>query len=216
MRHLAPAGLLSALEWRYAAKSFDPTKKIPGDVWAALEKALVLTPSSYGLQPWRFLVIQDEPIRERLRVASWNQRQVTECSHYVVMAQRLKIDEEYVDRYLASISATRNVPLESLAGLRKSIVGDVVHGLRSKQIQEWAARQVYIALGNFMTAAAVVGVDACPMEGFEPAKYDEILGLPEAGFSATVACAAGYRNPADRFAAFQKVRFPVSDIVENR
>lgn len=205
--------LQKALEWRYAVKNFDPQKKISAQDWQILENSLVLTPSSYGLQPWKFFVVEDKQIREKLRPASWNQSQVTDCSHYVVFAAKEKVDEDYVTKYMQSIASTRAVPMEALSGFQKSIVADVVHGARSKVALEWAARQCYIALGNFMTSAAILGIDACPMEGFEPAKYDEILSLPGSGYRAVVACAAGYRSPTDPLATRLKVRFPHSQMI---
>ncbi len=205
--------LIDTLEWRYAAKSFDSKKISPGD-WSLLQKALILTPSSYGLQPWKFLVVQDVNLREQLKAASWNQRQVTECSHYVVFAHRLTMDENYVDHFLRSMANTRGVGIETLEGYRKGILSDVVHGPRSKMIPEWTARQAYIALGNFMTSAAVLGIDTCPMEGLDPAKYDEILGLKNTEYRTAVACAAGYRNPQDRLAQAKKVRFSADELVQ--
>jgi len=211
---LTPDELLATLEWRYAAKSFDSNKKIAAAEWDALERSLVLTPSSYGLQPWKFLVVMDPSLREQLKVASWNQRQVIECSHYVVLAQRMSVDEEYVDKFLQSIASTRGVSLDSLAGFRRGIVGDVVNGPRSLVIPEWSARQVYIALGNFMTAAATIRVDTCPMEGLDPLRYDEILGLKGSAYRTVVACAAGYRNPADPLGAAKKVRFSREELIQ--
>lgn len=209
------SSLLSRLEWRYAAKSFE-SRKIDPPTWEALERSLVLTPSSYGLQPWKFLVVEDAAIRERLKAVSWNQRQVSECSHYVVFLHRLAVDENYVDHYLRSMAATRGVPVESLAGFRKGILGDIVTGPRSRMIPEWTARQAYIALGNFMTCAAMLEVDTCPMEGLDPAAYDEILGLKDGPFRTAVACAAGYRHPEDRLSQMAKVRFPHEEMIERR
>lgn len=208
--------LLSRMHWRYSPKSFDADKKIPKETWEALARSLLLTSSSYGLQPWKFLVIEDMPLREKLRAASWNQRQVTECSHYLVLAARAELDEAYVERYIQSVVNARGVAIESLAGLRKSILGDVVHGGRSKIVPEWATRQVYIALGNLMTSAAVLSVDSCPMEGFDPAKYDEILGLKNSPYRSVVACALGYRNPADPLGQMAKVRFAPAEIFDYR
>jgi len=208
--------LLSRMHWRYSPKSFDSEKKIPEATWEAIARSLVLTSSSYGLQPWKFIVIQDPALREKLRAASWNQRQVTECSHYVVLSSRVEMDEAYVERYIQSVVAARGVAIESLAGLRKSILGDVVHGARSKIVAEWATRQIYIALGNLLTSAAVLSVDSCPMEGFDPSKYDEILGLKDSPYRATVACALGYRNPSDPLGKMAKVRFAPSEILDYR
>ncbi len=208
--------LLTQLNWRYATKKFDPAEKISAADWAVLEQALILTPTSYGLQPYKFLVLTDPALRARLVPASWGQTQPVDCSHYIVFAAREQNTEADVDHYLARMAEVRGTTPESLSGFKKILVGDVVHGPRGKVALEWAARQAYIALGNFMTSAALVGVDTCPMEGFEPAKYDEILGLPAQGFRAVVACAAGYRAADDNYAALPKVRFPASELLDRR
>ena len=208
--------LLTQLNWRYATKKFDPAKKIPDSAWAALEQALILTPTSYGLQPYKFLILTDPALRARLVPASWGQTQPVDCSHYVVFAARAQNTEADVDRYIARMAEVRGAAPEALAGFKKILMGDVVHGPRGQVALEWAARQAYIALGNFMTSAALVGVDTCPMEGFEPAKYDEILGLPAQGVRAVVACAAGYRAADDKYAALPKVRFPASELLDRR
>ena len=208
--------LLAQLNWRYATKKFDPAKKIADADWAALEQALILTPTSYGLQPYKFLVLTDPALRAQLVPASWGQTQPVDCSHYVVFAARAGNTEADVDRHLARMAEVRGVATETLAGFKKILMGDVVHGARGQAALEWAARQAYIALGNFMTAAALVGVDTCPMEGFEPPRYDEILGLPAQGFHAVVACAAGYRAADDKYAALPKVRFSASELIDRR
>ena len=208
--------LLAQLNWRYATKKFDPAKRIPDSDWAALEQALILTPTSYGLQPYKFLILTDPALRAQLVPASWGQTQPVDCSHYVIFAARAQNTEADVDRYIARMAEVRGAAPEALAGFKKVLMGDVVDGPRGQVALEWAARQSYIALGNFMTSAALVGVDTCPMEGFEPAKYDEILGLPAQGFRAVVACAAGYRAADDKYAALPKVRFPASEIIDRR
>ena len=205
--------LLHQLQWRYATKSFDPARKIPAADWSALEDALVLSPSSYGMQPYHFLVITDPATREKLVPASWNQRQPADCSHYVVFAARTANTEADVDEYMARIAEVRGGTADALVGFKKILLADVVHGERGRMAAEWAARQAYIALGNFMTAAALLGIDTCPMEGFIPAKYDEILGLKEKGLTAAVACAAGYRSSGDKYATLPKVRFPESKLI---
>ena len=208
--------LLAQLNWRYATKKFDPAKSIPDSDWAALEQALILTPTSYGLQPYKFLILTNPALRAQLVPASWGQTQPVDCSHYVVFAARAQNTEADVDRYIARMAEVRGAAPEALAGFKKVLMGDVVHGARGQAALEWAARQAYIALGNFMTSAALVGVDTCPMEGFEPAKYDEILGLPAQGFRAVVACAAGYRAADDKYAELPKVRFPASELIDRR
>ncbi len=205
--------LLQQLRWRYATKKFDPTKKIADADWQALEDTLVLTPTSFGLQPIKFLVITDPAIRAQLVAASWNQKQPADCSHYVVFAARARNTEVDVDRYLARVAEVRTTTVEAQAGFKKMLVGDVVHGPRGQRALDWATNQAYIALGNFMTAAAVLGIDTCPMEGFEPEKYDAILGLPEQGYHAVVACAAGHRSAEDKYAGLPKVRLPASELI---
>ena len=211
MATLSGADLVKQLEWRYAVKKFDSKKKIIESDWQALQKALLLTASSIGLQPWKFLVVQDMSVRKKLTPASWNQSQVEDCSHFIVFTSLHKLDEAYVDRYLQRICEVRGVTPESLAGLKKMAMGNV-NGVFKEELREWAARQAYTALGNLMTSAAVMGIDACPMEGFEPLKYDEILGLKNSDYSTSVACALGYRSATDTFANFKKVRFDPSDI----
>jgi nitroreductase len=205
--------LLAQLQWRYATKAFDPARKIPEADWAALEQALVLTPTSYGLQPNRYVVVTDPETKEKLVTYSWNQRQPANCSHYVVFAARAANTEEDVDHFLARIVKVRGGSVDALAGYRKILIGDVVHGERGRIALEWATRQAYIALGNFMTAAALLGIDTCPMEGIEPAKYDEMFGLPAQGFRTVVACAAGYRSANDKYASVAKVRLPASELI---
>lgn len=205
--------LLSQLNWRYATKAFDKDRKISASDWAALEETLVLTPSSYGTQPYKFLVISDPAVRERLVPVSWGQRQVADSSHYVVFAARCANTEKDVDTYMARIAEVRGGTVESQAGFKKMLMADIVNGPRGRIAQEWATRQAYIALGNLMTAAALLGIDTCPMEGFEPAKYDEILDLPAQGLAAAVGCAVGYRAPDDKYATLPKVRFPASELI---
>ena len=184
--------LLEALNWRYATKVFDPLKKIPADTWAAIEQMLVLTPSSFGLQPWKFIVIQDRTLREQLVPHSWNQRQVADCSHLVVMTVKKTMTEADIDAFITRIADVRGGTPDALAGYRN------------------------IALGNAMTGAALLGVDTCPMEGFVATKYDEILDLAKDGLTTAVVLPLGYRSEADRYAQLPKVRFKTEDVVEYR
>jgi nitroreductase len=206
--------LLDALNWRYATKVFDATKKIPAEVWDTLEKSLVLTPTSYGLQPYKFLVIQSPEVRAALLPQSWGQKQVVDCSHYVVFLARTDMKQADVDKLIARISAVRGVPAESMTPYWNMMVKDVVNGPRGKIAHEWATRQAYIALGNLMTCAAVLGVDACPMEGLVPAEYDKILKLEGTGYQTVVACALGYRDAFDKYATLAKVRYEMQDLVQ--
>ena len=206
--------LLHSLNWRYATKKFDPTRKIPQAHWNVLEQALVLSPSSFGLQPWKFLVVTDPATKEALVPFSWNQRQVADCSHLVVFAYKKEINLEHIDAFLQRIVEVRGVTLESLAGYRKLMSEKIVEGPLRDQVKEWNQRQAYIAFGNFMTCAALLGIDTCPMEGLEPSKYDEILGLSERGLATAAACPTGYRAADDPYATLPKVRCETKDLVE--
>jgi len=206
--------LLDALQWRYATKVFDATKKIPADVWDALEKSLVLTPTSYGLQPYQFLVVQDAAKRAALLPNSWGQKQVVDCSHFVVFTARTEMKDADVDKLIARTVELRKLPVGSLDAYRGMMIGDIVNGPRGKIAHEWAARQVYIALGNLMTCAAVLGVDACPMEGINPTEYDKILGVAGTGYKTVVALALGYRAASDKYASLAKVRYETSELVK--
>lgn len=205
------SSVLEALEWRYATKIFDPTKKIPADHWDALLESLVLTPSSFGLQPWEFVVVENSEIREQLVAHSWNQRQVADASHLLVIAARTDIDHVWVDKFMARSGEVRG-DAGTFAGYRDIIVG-FIEKMDSDAVLQWAKQQTYIALGQFMTSAALFGIDTCPMEGFSAAKYDEILGLGKKGLTASVLCPAGYRSAEDKYGALPKVRFLQNEMI---
>jgi nitroreductase len=205
--------LLAQLRWRYATKQFDPQRKISAEDWAALEEALVLTPSSFGLQPWKFVVVADPATRAKLLPASWGQRQVIDASHLVVFAIKKNLGEQDVDAYLDQVVKVRGGSREPLAGYRDIMVGSIVKGLDDAGRNTWAAYQVYIALGSFLTNTALLGIDACPMEGIEPDKYDEILGLEKQGLGTIVVATAGYRAAGCKYAALKKVRFPKEKVL---
>lgn len=212
MTHLSPEDLLTQLQWRYATKKFDPDQIIPGDIWSAIEESLVLTPSSFGLQPWHFVVVESQNLKEELLPHSWNQSQVTECSHFVVLAAKSRTTDEEIDVWIDRMVEVRGGERDSLIGYRDMMVGFLERMDPAEQLQ-WSKLQTYIALGQLMTTASVLGIDACPMEGFLPAEYDRILGLPEKGLTASVACALGYRAEADKYASAPKVRFPKKELL---
>lgn len=215
-RQVEPNALVEALTWRYATKAFDPSRKISPADWTALEQSLILSPSSYGLQPWKFLVITDPALREQLKAHSWNQRQVTECSHFVVFAGQMDISEQDVQRWVERIAQVRQVSPEQMNTYRDMMVGDLVKGPRHAWIREWTARQAYIALGTFMTSAALLGIDTCPMEGIDPLRYDEILNLSAVGYRTLCACAAGSRAADDKYAGAPKVRYEPDEVIQHR
>lgn len=213
MQAIAPSHLLDALNWRYATKAFDPARRIPDATWAALEQALVLSPSSFGLQPYRFVVVSDPATRVQLLPHAWGQKQVVDASHFVVFAARTDVKAADIDTFLERTAEVRGVSVESLAGYRGMMAGMLLSDGFKSIAPHWAARQAYIALGNLMTTAALLGVDACPMEGFVPAEFDKLLGLAEQGYTTVVACALGYRAAEDKYATLPKVRFDHARLV---
>jgi len=193
------------LEWRYATKKFDASKKISeGDLENLLE-AIRLSPSSYGLQPYQVFVIKEPELREKLKPAAWNQSQITDASHLLIFANLKEIDKSYVDNYLDTIAETRNQPRQDLNGLEDMITNTVLN-FSPEGKNKWATNQVYIALGNLLSAAANLKIDACPMEGFEATKFDEILGLNEKGLTTAVIATIGFRSSEDKHQYDTKVR----------
>jgi nitroreductase len=213
MAAAAPASVLEQLHWRYAVKQFDPTRTIPADTWRVLEDSMVLSPSSYGLQPWKFFVVADPATRQKLLPVSWNQRQVVDASHLVVFAVKATVGPPDAERLIQRSSAVRGIPVEKLDGYKKMMVGSLTRAT-PEHVREWMTRQVFIALGVFLTAAAMVGVDACPMEGFQHEQYDEILGLPAKGYHSVVVATAGYRAEADVTGKLPKVRYEKAEMIE--
>lgn len=203
--------IVESLQWRYACKKFDENKKISQEDINHLLEALRLTPSSYGLQPWKFILVENPELREKLVGASWNQKQVSEASHLIVFAAPKKIDEDHIDEYIESIAKTRGQDVSDLAGLRKMMM-NIAFWEPEAQYQ-WAKNQSYIALGTLMTVCAHMRIDACPMEGFKPAEYDKILGLEEMGLTSLVVCPVGYRAEEDKYRKLAKVRHPIEELV---
>ncbi|MGJ8642644.1 MAG: NAD(P)H-dependent oxidoreductase [Luteolibacter sp.] len=209
---VSPQELLSALNFRYATKAFDPSRKISTEDWAALESSLALTPSSFGLQPWKFLIIESPEVREKLKPASWGQGQVTDASHLVVLTTRTDLSQQDIDSWIARLSEVQGTPIDKLAGL-SDVISSFAGGMDAPAKQAWNTRQVYIALGQLMTSAAVMGIDTCPLEGISPADYDDVLGLKDSGYATAVACALGYRSADDKYATATKARFPEEKVI---
>ena len=212
MSKTSPQDLIDQLQWRYATKKFDVSKTIPNKVWSAIASSLVLTPSSFGLQPWHFVAIRDQKIKEELLAHSWGQAQVTDCSHFVVLTAKTSMTEAEIDSFLARTIEIRGGKIDQLNPYRDMMVGFTKNMDEAAKLQ-WAKLQTYIALGQLMTTAALLGVDACPMEGIAPTEYDRILGLEKKGLTTSVACALGYRCSEDKYANAPKVRFDESDIL---
>jgi len=199
------------LNWRYATKKFDPLKKISKQKFAELLEVLRLSPSSYGLQPWKFVVVHDPVLRSKLRPYARSQPQITDADTLIVFCVLKSMDEEYVKHYVDRIAQVRGVTKESILGYQQTMV-DSLNGKSHDAISYWMKKQVYIALGFFLNECAHHKIDACPMEGFDPQKFDEVLELSKEGLESVVLCAIGYRADDDHYAELQKVRFNENEV----
>lgn len=216
MHKLTPEQTLERLQWRYAVKSFDGTQKVPDDAWRVLEQSLVLAPSSFGLQPWKFINVVDKNLREQLQDASCNQSQVVESDRYVVFTALRTVTDDDVDRLMQRTCEVRGTPLEAMVGYRNVIADFIKTGWAAKDLFGWNARQTYLALGQFMTAATAMGIDTCPMEGIDMNSYDELLNLKDTRYATLCACAVGYRSTEDKYGSAGKVRYGLDEIIERR
>ncbi len=204
--------VMDALNWRYATKSFDPAKKVSQTDFEKLLEALRLAPSSFGLQPWKFIVVENPEVRAKLEAQSFGQKPVTEASHYIVLAVDKNVNEETIARFVAKMAADKGIDPAMLDEYKAMMTG-FVSRMDQPQREAWAARQAYIALGFLLLTAAEMEIDTLPMEGFMPSAYDEILGLEAMGLTAKVSCAIGYRSAEDKYASMPKYRFAKSDVV---
>jgi nitroreductase len=205
--------ILEKLAWRYATKKFDPAKKLDERQLERILRATQLSASSYGLQPYKVIVVEDAAVREKLRAVSNNQAQITDASHLIVFARYENLGEQHVERYIDNIASTRNVERSVLTGFEEMLKGRV-NSLDEDMAATWTGKQVYLALGTLLTASAADGIDTCPMEGFNAAAYDEILGLKEKDLRTVVIAAVGFRAAEDGMQHAKKVRRPLEDFVE--
>ena len=197
--------LINALEWRYACKKLNGTAVSEQKVDSIL-KATQLAPTSMGLQPFTVLIVTDLELRKKLQPLAYGQAQVVDCSHLLIFCAWADIKPEQVEEYINEIATTRGISAASLADFKNSLLNTITKN-STQQNYEWAARQAYIAFGTAITAAAVEKVDATPMEGFNPAAVDELLGLQEKGLRSVTMLPLGYRDEAnDWLAKLAKVR----------
>ena len=202
---------IEALKWRYATKRFDSTKSISNESLENLKEAIQLTATSYGLQPFKVIVVQDKETKTKLRAAAYNQPQLEEADAIFVFCNQLSPGNKEIDDYIQNISDTRNFPVENLKGFEDYMKG-AVNGISESDKAVWTAKQTYIALGSLLIAAGELHIDACPMEGFEPGGFNEILGLKEKGLNAAVIAAVGYRSSEDQTQFLTKVRKSKEDL----
>lgn len=206
--------LLQQLNWRYATKLFDPGRKIDAETITAIEDSMVLSPSSFGLQPWKFIFVEDQTTKDQLLPLSWNQPQTRDCSHFVVLCYDDSFELSEVDRYIDASLEARGGQASDHDALKGQMVGFVQRSIDGATIDDWCKNQIYIALGQLMASAAFLGIDTCPMEGIQPSEFDKVLNLENSGFKTMVACALGYRSEDDKYATLPKVRYPKDQIIE--
>lgn len=203
--------LLDKLNRRYATKKFDENKKISPEQLDELLSAVQLAPSSAGLQAYRIIVVENPEIKQKLREAARGQQQLTTASHVIVFAAETNLDGEYVKNYIDRIAATRGVDRANLEAFEKNITHNV--NLMTEDVKiVWNHKQSYIALGVLLSAAADLGIDACPMEGFEAGSFDEILGLKALGLTTSVIAPIGFRADDDHLSKAAKVRRPKEEL----
>jgi len=200
------------LQWRYATKQFDASKKLSSEQLQFLKDVLQLSPSSTGIQPWKFVIVSDPALRQQLREKAWGQSQITDASHLVVFCRRTDVNEALIDKVIDSTAEARHITPEILKGYRDMMMG-VISSKTPEQLEEWSSDQVYIALGMLLSACAAVEIDVCPMEGFDRAGFDQILGLGSENCTSYAVCAVGFRSPEDKNAQAPKARLPQSEII---
>ena len=199
--------------WRYATKKFDATKKVSTEDLETLKKAIQLSSSSYGLQLYKVFIIENPEVRAQLQPVSWGQSQIVDASHLLVFANIVNVQESHIDAYVQNIADTRGLSVEDLKGYSDFMKSKIVP-LPVEQKAVWTSKQTYLALGNLLNAAAELKIDVTPMEGFEPEKYNEILGLGRLGLNASLVAAIGYRHEEDATQHYAKVRKPIEELFE--
>jgi nitroreductase len=207
--------LIENLKWRYATKHFDPTKKVKNQDLEKLKEAVQLSVSSYGLQLYKVLVVEDKDLREKLKPVSWGQNQITDASHLIVFCNYTNVEDKHIDNYLELTATTNGISTDSLNGYGDFMKGKISE-MNNSELENWTRRQTYLAMGNLLNACAELKIDACPMEGFEAKKYNEILGLTKHNLNAAVIAPIGYRSENDDTQFRCKVRKPLTELFETR
>ena len=203
---------IKALKWRYATKKFDATRILPQEKIEVLKSAFNLTATSYGLQPIKMVVLSDKKLQEKLMEFSFNQKQVGTASHLLIICIEKRVDKTFIEKYFKMVHHIRSTPEDILDPFKNYLIGDF-EKKTVEEIKAWATNQAYLALGNLMTVCAIEEIDSCPMEGFEPHNYDELLGLDALNLESVLVLPVGYRAVDDIFSEFKKVRRQLSDVI---
>ncbi|AXT62662.1 NAD(P)H-dependent oxidoreductase [Aquimarina sp. AD10] len=205
--------LIENLKWRYATKKYDSSKKVNDEDLQKIKEAIQLSASSYGLQLFKVLIINDKTVREKLKPVSWGQSQITDASHLMVFCNYNKVTDDDVETYINLKAEVQDLPISSLEGAADFMKAKMKEKSAEEKIS-WTARQTYIALSNALNACAELKLDSTPIEGFDPEAYSELLKLKEKGLSASVVMAIGYRSEDDATQHAKKVRKPLKALFE--
>jgi len=203
--------IIEKLKWRYATKKFDDKAIIASNKIDIIKDAFNLTATSYGMQPVTLLIIKDKALQKELVKHSKNQQQVSQASHLLVFCIS-SINVVTITEYFDRVKSIRNTPDEILNPFKDYLL-DSFSKKTSDEIRDYCVKQAYLAMGNLLTVCAIEDIDACPMEGFDPPAYNELLSLKEKGLESVLAMPIGYRAEDDMFASFKKVRKEINDII---
>lgn len=203
---------LEALKWRYATKKFDRERILPEEKVDILKRTFNLTATSYGLQPLKMLVISNKELQKKLKEFSFGQKQIDTASHLLVICIENEVGEQFIKDYFNLVKHVRETPENVLEPFQNFLVKDF-KAKAKEEIEIWAINQAYLALGTLLTVCATEGIDSCPMEGFEPEKYDELLRLEEKNLKSVLVLPVGYRAKDDMFSEMKKVRRPLQEVI---
>ncbi|MEY4991176.1 MAG: hypothetical protein RI948_42 [Bacteroidota bacterium] len=207
--------LLQALEWRYATKKYDSSFRLAPNVKETIEQVLQLTPSSYGLQPLHYIWIEDKTLREKTKTLAWNQSQIVDAGAVLVLCAQNDLTPSFLDQHADNMRDTRSMQEEQIKGFR-SHLHSAIGQKSAADIKSWNGKQAYIALGQLLTACALLQLDATPMEGFDPAALDDLLELKEKGLHSVLICTIGKRAADDHYQQLKKVRRPKNSLFSTR
>lgn len=204
--------IIKILEWRYAVKKFDPHKRVGEDKILKLKEAFNLTATSYGLQPIKMVIISNKELQKKLVAYSFDQQQVAQASHLLILCTKTTIDQDYIINYFERIQKVRGTSTSILDPYKQAMLEEFSNK-DVKEIQQWSANQAHLAMGNLLTVCAIEKIDSCPMEGFVATGYDDLLGLEKLGLTSVLVMPVGYRAEDDIFSGFKKVRRDLNDSV---
>ena len=205
--------IIADLNWRYATKQYDATKKLTNEQLEIIKDSLRLTPSAYGIQPLKFIFVASPALREQIKEIAFNQGQVVDASHLLIICSYTSIDEDYLNNHVSLVTETRNTPAERAAGFSEFLKKNILN-MADSDVEPWNVHQAYIALGQLLHTCASMRVDATPMEGFNAKKLDELLGLADQKVKSVLLCPIGFRSTEDNYQHLAKVRKPKEQLFQ--